>query len=103
MAPSTAPKLEREDHGRDAAFNKAMHGKSSQARAGFAAMLSKGAEAKKAAVDEYFKHWDNKPAADETPEQRAVRSIEGKSPPKEPADADGALVTGSHYRVRNSD
>ncbi|PFH61611.1 hypothetical protein XA68_16872 [Ophiocordyceps unilateralis] len=29
-----------------------------------------------AAVDEYFKHWDNKPAADETPEQRAARTAE---------------------------
>lgn len=65
-------KLEREDHSRDAAFNKAMHGKSAQARGGIAAMFSKGSDAKKAAVDEYFKHWDNKKAADETPEQRAV-------------------------------
>ena len=72
MASSAQPSLEREDHGRDAAFNKAMHGKSAQARGGIAAMFSKGGDAKKAAIDEYFKHWDNKPAADETAEQRAV-------------------------------
>lgn len=64
--------LEREDHSRDAAFNKALHGNSAQARGGFAAMIGKGNDAKKAAVDEYFKHWDNQAAKDETPEQRAV-------------------------------
>lgn len=37
-------------------------------------MLSKGADGQKAAVDEYFKHWDNKAAKDETPEIREVRS-----------------------------
>lgn len=72
VASSTASNLEREDHSRDAAFNKAMHGKSAQARGGIAAMFSKGSDAKKAAVDEYFKHWDNKPAENETPEERAV-------------------------------
>lgn len=74
VAPSAqSSSLEHEDHNRDAAFNKAMHGKSAQARGGIAAMFSKGSDAKRAAVDEYFKHWDNKKAADETPEQRAVR------------------------------
>jgi sterol 24-C-methyltransferase len=72
VASSTASHLEREDHNRDAAFNKAMHGKSAQARGGVAAMFSKGAQAKQAAVDEYFKHWDNKDAKDETAETRAV-------------------------------
>lgn len=72
VASSTASNLEREDHSRDAAFNKAMHGNSAQARGGFAAMFAKGADAKQAAVDEYFKHWDNKEASDETPEERAV-------------------------------
>jgi sterol 24-C-methyltransferase len=36
-------------------------------------MLGKGADGQKAAVDEYFKHWDNKDAKDETPEIREVR------------------------------
>ena len=72
VASSTASNLEREDHSRDADFNKAMHGKSAQARGGIAAMFSKGSDAKQAAVDEYFKHWDNQAAKDETPEQRAV-------------------------------
>lgn len=74
VASSTASNLEREDHKRDADFNKAMHGKSSQARGGISAMFSKGSDAKKAAVDEYFKHWENQSAKNETPEQRAVRA-----------------------------
>ena len=70
MAPS---KLEQEDHSRDAAFNKAMHKDSSAAKGGFSAMMKKDKAAQKAAVDEYFKHWDNKSAKDETPEIREVR------------------------------
>lgn len=73
VASSTASNLEREDHQRDADFNKAMHGSSAQARGGIAAMFKKGGSAKQAAVDEYFKHWDNKPAENETAEERAVR------------------------------
>lgn len=65
--------LEQENHSRDAEFNKAMHGKSSQAQGGMSAMLKKDRAAQQAAVDEYFKHWDNKAAADETEETRKVR------------------------------
>lgn len=68
MAPAA---LEPQDRARDAAFNKAMHGKSSQATGGFAAILSKKDHAAaKASSDEYFKHFDNKAAKDETPEIR---------------------------------
>lgn len=69
MAPSN---LEQEDHSRDAAFNKAMHKDSSSAEGGFSAMLKKDKDAQKAAVDEYFKHWDNKTAKDETLKDREV-------------------------------
>ena len=70
MAPTA---LEQENHTRDAEFNRVLHGKSSQAQGGFAAMLGgKDAAAQKAAVEEYFKHWDNKDAADETDDIRAV-------------------------------
>lgn len=37
-------------------------------------MRNKDAKAQKAAVDEYFKHWDNKAAEDETEEIREVRT-----------------------------
>ncbi len=69
MAPIS---LETEDHSRDAAFNKAMHGRSAEERAGLRAMLRKDHIAQKAAVDEYFKHWDNKSAGTETQETREV-------------------------------
>jgi sterol 24-C-methyltransferase len=71
MAPA---KLEAEDHSRDAAFNKAMHKDSSKADGGFRAMVKKDKAAQKAAVDEYFKHWDNKAAKDETDADREVVS-----------------------------
>ena len=69
MAPIA---LETEDHSRDAAFNKVLHGKSAEERAGFMAMLKKDPNAQKAAVDEYFKHWDDKAASTETQEIRDV-------------------------------
>ena len=70
MAPIA---LEEQNHSRDAAFNKAMHGTSSQTRGGMASMLQKDKAAQKAAVDEYFKHWDDKSAETETEETRKVR------------------------------
>lgn len=69
MAPTA---LEREDKARDAAFNKALHGKSANIRGGLSAMRGKDNAAQKAAVDEYFKHWDNKDYADETDADREV-------------------------------
>jgi sterol 24-C-methyltransferase len=74
VAASTS--LEREDHQRDAEFNKALHGKSAQATGGVAAMLSKNQDAKKVALDEYFKHFDGKTGKEETPEERAARTKE---------------------------
>ena len=72
MAPIS---LETEDHSRDAAFHSAMHGKSSTEKSGFMAMLKKDPKAQKAAVDEYFRHWDNKAAANETAKDREVRAV----------------------------
>jgi sterol 24-C-methyltransferase len=68
--------LEKEDHRRDADFAKAMHGKSAQASGGIAAMFSKDKSAKQLALDEYFKHFDNKSVADETKEERESRTKE---------------------------
>lgn len=75
MAPS-AVQLEKEDQARDAAFNKLMHGKSAAQTGGLSSMLGKDRDAHKAAYDEYFKHWHNKPAEDETPEIREARRAE---------------------------
>ncbi|KAL1873428.1 hypothetical protein VTK73DRAFT_1019 [Phialemonium thermophilum] len=68
--------LEPEDHQRDAAFNKALHGKSAQAPGGISAMLKKDKEAKRLAVEEYFKHFDRKTAAEETAADREARTKE---------------------------
>ena len=78
MAPTA---LEQENHTRDAEFNKAMHGTSSQVKGGMSAMLKKDRAAQQAAVDEYFKHWDNKAAADETEETRKVRKVHAQPQP----------------------
>ncbi len=67
MAPVA---LEPEDHSRDAAFNRALHGKLEGK--GFMSMISKDHQAHKAATDEYFKHWDHKSAETETAEVREV-------------------------------
>lgn len=72
MASTKKAELERQDRQRDAAFNTAMHGNSAEAVGGIRAMFSKGNDAKKAAVDEYFKHWDHQAAKDETEETREV-------------------------------
>ncbi len=80
MAPSTTSSatstLEREDHARDAAFNKILHGTSAEKRGGMMAMMKKDAISQKAALDEYFKHWDNKAADVETEETRKSRRDE---------------------------
>ena len=70
MAPIA---LETEDHSRDAAFNKVMHGKSVDSK-GFRSMLNKDHTAHQAATEEYFKHWDNKSAGAETVEIREVNA-----------------------------
>jgi sterol 24-C-methyltransferase len=72
--PSTVA-LEPENWQRDAAFNKAMHGKSVDGY-GLSALRNKDAVSQKAAIDEYFKHWDNKTADIETEETRKARRDE---------------------------
>jgi sterol 24-C-methyltransferase len=80
MAPSATSTavsvntLEKENHARDKAFAEAMHQKSAHEDNHFKAWMKKDKQAQQLAVDEYFKHWDNKPAEDETEEVREVRS-----------------------------
>ncbi|EMF11257.1 Sterol_MT_C-domain-containing protein [Sphaerulina musiva SO2202] len=68
--------LEKEDKERDAQFKQALHGKTGEGRGGLIAAMGKNKEAQKAAVDEYFKHWDNKASAEETEETRKARRDE---------------------------
>jgi sterol 24-C-methyltransferase len=62
----------KEDHERDAAFHKAMHGKSAAQKSAFMAMINKDSKSQQAAADAYFKHWDNKDANIETEKDREV-------------------------------
>lgn len=64
-------KLAQKDYKSDADFAKAMHGDGS--KGGFKAVLNKNKEAHEAAVDGYFKHWDNKGPKDESVDDRQAR------------------------------
>lgn len=64
--------LEKEDKERDAAFNKAMHGKTAAQANSVATIFFKDPEAKQAALDGYFKHFDGKRAENETEADRKV-------------------------------
>lgn len=72
MGGKTQLQLEKEDKERDAAFNKAMHGKTAAQANSVATILFKNPEAKQAALDAYFKHFDNKKADNETDADRKV-------------------------------
>lgn len=64
--------LEKEDKERDAAFNRAMHGKTAAQANSVATIFFKDPEAKQAALDGYFKHFDGKRAENETAADRKV-------------------------------
>ena len=57
---------------RNMTFENIMHKKTAETHEGFSAMLNKDKEAQQAAVNEYFQHWDNKEAKNETDADRAV-------------------------------
>lgn len=67
MAPSQEVAL-----ARNMTFENIMHKKTATIHEGFSAMLKKDKEAQQAAVSEYFQHWDNKEAKDETAADREV-------------------------------
>ncbi|KOS18921.1 Sterol 24-C-methyltransferase erg-4 [Escovopsis weberi] len=71
MAPTVV--LEKQDKARDAAYSTAMHGESAKARRGISAMFAKASGAEQVALDEFFQHWEDKPAETETAEQREAR------------------------------
>jgi sterol 24-C-methyltransferase len=73
MAPAA---LEKQDFERDIAFKQALHGKTAQSSNSFMNLMGKDKDAQKLAVDEYFKHWDNKSAESETAETREARRNE---------------------------
>lgn len=68
MATKLAPK----DFKADADFAQAMHG-TDTAKSGFAAVLNKNKDAHNAAVEGYFKHWDNRNSETQTAEDQKAR------------------------------
>lgn len=69
--PGQPGDLEKEDHARDAAYAKAMHGESGKAGGGFAAMWGKDNSAQRQSSQNYFKFFEG--GAGETEEEREVR------------------------------
>lgn len=68
MATKLAPK----NFKADADFAKAMHGTSTD-KSGFTAVLNKNKDAHNAAVEGYFKHWDNRNSETQTDEDQEAR------------------------------
>ena len=66
--------LLRADEARDSAFDKVLHGVSSKTKGGVRAMLGKDNAAHAAAMQEYFQHWDNRDAQNETEDVRQSRT-----------------------------
>lgn len=84
--------LLRADEARNSAFDKALHGNSSESKGGVRAMMGKDNAAHAAAMDEYFQHWDNKDAKSETDEVRQSRTEDYASLTRQyvqPWDCDG--------------
>ncbi|KAL7961012.1 delta(24)-sterol C-methyltransferase [Trichoderma compactum] len=76
MVNSTSQALLPVDQARNMAFDKILHKNSSTSQGGLRAMINKDNEAHKAAVVEYFQHWDDKKAEDETEAVRQSRVID---------------------------
>jgi sterol 24-C-methyltransferase len=62
------------DQSRKSAFDHALHRTSNKTQGGLRAMMSKDSAARNVAMDEYFHHWDNKKAEDETDAIRQART-----------------------------
>lgn len=73
VSTSSQQQLITAEQARNSAFDHALHGSSGQGQGGLKAMMSKDDSARKAAMDEYFQHWDGKKAEDETAEVRKAR------------------------------
>lgn len=61
------------DQARNNKFDEILHKGSSKSQGGLSAMINKDNEAHKAAVVQYFQHWDDKKAEDETEAVRQSR------------------------------
>ncbi|KAK8053732.1 Sterol methyltransferase [Apiospora saccharicola] len=64
------------DVARMSAFDNAMHRDSNKSQGGLRGMMNKNSAAQKIAVEQYFQHWDDKKAEDETEEVRQARTAD---------------------------
>lgn len=62
-----------ETHASRVTFEKALHKDTSTNKGGLSSLLRKDHSAQQAAVDQYFQHWDNKAASNETASVREAR------------------------------
>lgn len=69
MATKLAPK----EFKKDADFSTALHGSNAGNKSGLSAIINKNADAHDAAVEGYFKHWDNKDSHTQTVEDQQGR------------------------------
>lgn len=73
MVDTTSQALLPANQAKNMAFDRVLHKNSSNSQGGLRAMVNKDNEAHKAAVVEYFRHWDDKKAEDETEAVRQAR------------------------------
>jgi sterol 24-C-methyltransferase len=73
---ATSRELITTDQARNSAFDSALHGSSNNSQGGLRAMMSKDNAARTVAMGEYFQHWDNKKAEDETDAIRQARTAD---------------------------
>ncbi|KAH8819289.1 S-adenosyl-L-methionine-dependent methyltransferase [Xylogone sp. PMI_703] len=64
------------EQARNSAFDTVLHQSSSKSKGGLRAMMKKDSSANAAAIDEYFQHWDDKTAEEETEEIREARKTD---------------------------
>jgi sterol 24-C-methyltransferase len=62
------------DQVKNSAFDSALHRGSTNSQGGLSAMMNKNNAARTVAMGEYFHHWDNQKAEDETEAVRQART-----------------------------
>ncbi|KAK4085295.1 uncharacterized protein Triagg1_285 [Trichoderma aggressivum f. europaeum] len=102
MVNSTSQALLPADQARNMAFDKILHKNSSTSQGGLRAMINKDNEAHKAAVVEYFQHWDDKKAEDETEDVRQSRVIDYASLTRQYGSISVYVFFYSGWQVTNS-
>ncbi|KAK8045098.1 hypothetical protein PG993_005122 [Apiospora rasikravindrae] len=64
------------DMAKMSAFDNALHRNSNKTQGGLRAMMNKNSAAQNVAVEQYFQHWDDKKAEDETEDIRQARTAD---------------------------